>query len=363
MTEQQFLERLTAELADRAGDPALAELIDDLRAHFAEARHRGQSDADVAAALGDPAEIAAGFREAVDGSGAGEPAASGDAAAAPPPDAPARLAVTAHLHAANLVVRGTAVDRPRVTVFQGGQPVDQSRIHVEDLDGSLRLTQTPVSVAERIFGWLGYTVEIDLPTPLAGGLDLRVAAGNVTLSDVAANGPAAVDVTAGTARLTAVSAPELRVSSRAGNVELWRCAGDAEAHSQAGNAHVDSPRGTVGASSKAGNVRVTTDTMARPAHCEAAMGNARVEVERLAAPLTVRSRAGNVVLAVGTVAADLTARADCGNVKAALGDAGAARFVLHGAGVHNAFPEAAHRDGVPTVDLAAWLGSVKVTRR
>ncbi|MDR1808536.1 MAG: DUF4097 family beta strand repeat-containing protein [Propionibacteriaceae bacterium] len=384
MTQDEFFAQLSAALFSYAGQPEYSELMDDLKTHFAEALRHGESEAAVTARLGDPAEIAAGFRELMagevtpDATSGVTPApaspASGDEdefPALPPlpptlgPDA-GRPVLAVDLRSANLVVwGGPGGQPPRVNVRDArGWTARDSEIRVEDLDGSVRITQDPpTGVLGRLFNLVAnVTVEVTLPVGSDGYADIRLATGNVELHGLELTGPAIVDTKVGNVKVDRCAARQWWVNGRVGNVRLEDSRGPVEAYSRTGNVVVANHTGAVSADLRSGNLTVETRRSDAPSRLVVRSGNVKASVGRLGADLWLDVRSGNVTVEVAELGANVTTHSRSGNVKAALGASTVALFRLSGSVVKNAFPTTPAPDGAPIVDLSTRSGTVKVTR-
>ncbi|MDR1513745.1 MAG: DUF1700 domain-containing protein, partial [Propionibacteriaceae bacterium] len=306
MTQAEFFHALEAQLSAFADRPTYADVMDDFRAHFAEALRQGRSEDEVCRQLGDPADIAAELRDIL---AQDAPAPAGSPAPEPTPRPAPAGSVTARLTSATIKCHGGAVDRATVRVTLHGEPATDDVIRVEDLDGAIRLTQaTEAGFVARLFRWIRpYLVEVTLPGRIAGGLDLSTQVGDIEVRDLSTGAPIEAKTFLGDVTCESAAAPALTVETKTGNAKFRRCTGLAHAESGAGDVDFTAHSGTVSASTKAGNIHAQTDVIDRPASCETAAGNISVQADRVAAALDLETQAGNIRVETTRLAADLFA--------------------------------------------------------
>jgi hypothetical protein len=387
MTQDEFFARLAAALGPDAGRPEMAELLDDFRTHFAEALAQGLSEQDVAAKLGDPAEIADALREAAPAPpaspasggftpGAGQPSpapavtpgagqAESQAAFTTSP-APAGAAKAAKLivdvKSANVAVHQGGGDRIEVRITRAGQPFSDPRFQIQDLDGVVHVTETGErSWLDYLFWWQqSIKIDVAVPNPVDGAVVVRARAGDLEVAGLVLLGDGSFDTHAGNVRLRDVAAPSLHAASQAGNVETAACEAKLDALTKAGNVEVTRHRGAVQAESRAGNVEVETSVSDAPAILTTRGGNVTARIGVLTAPIRLDTRAGNAEITVDRLEADVEARTNAGNVKARFPAGAVAWFHLNGHDIRNDFDGIKPPQSAPNVTLSTRAGNVKV---
>ena len=359
MTKTEFMAELSAALKANQSDETVKGLLEDFNDHFDEALRVGQSEVDICAMLGDPAEIAADYDKETTAEVATAEVATADTA--PADDA----GIAINLSHSNLSCEPTEGDEFQVEVLHNGKVVQDDTIQVRQTKSSLQVTQLRerdyIRLLFRAFIWEEVCVRV--PRGFNGDMSVNMVSGNMRLNRVTIQGSLDCELTSGNVEMTQVAADEaITVRSRSGNIILENCEGELSAHCRSGNVGVRAHKGNVlRAASSSGNVRVDADVFNKDCALEVKSGNLRLDVDRLEAALRLDCRSGNIKFSVRELGGNVTGKTRSGNIIGALRRDTRAVFLLQSSDVHNQFPNAAMPEaGVPVVDLSSRSGTVRV---
>jgi len=354
MNRSEFMEKLAAALKASQSDETVQTLLADFNDHFDEALKAGQSEAEICAMLGDPAEIAAECAEEL---------SRDDAALNDMPTDDAGVYIS--LDQMDLRCEACDGDEFRVEVRHNNKVVQDDTVTVKQTKHSLQVIQMrEQDFVRRLFHSFRFIeVYVRIPRRFAGDLSVKMTSGNARIDGVSITGNLRCELTSGNMVALKVSAGgALAAISRSGNIIIDSCQGDLSADCHSGNIRVKAHKGNVlRAAATSGNVKVEAGCIEKDCALAVTSGNVHIDLDKLGADLNLECRSGNIKFSVRELHGNITGKARSGNITGALSRDTRAVFSLQSAGAHNPFPNAAIPDaGVPVVTLTSRSGNVNI---